>query len=243
MNPHEPPPRHVSLIELAELCGEDADALYWLSQQQPDSIDSAREFLRNWNQQIRPWLSKFKDEYWKGDQEAAFRVMAIAASFDGFPVPDWAAQALYRGWHAYTHWKPGAGSINAAMGINRQGKRQPDNRRRALFRNLAMWLIRDHAHLRNRTIDKELYDDVAKQLLDPSTIPQSYIRPEVEWTIEMFRKESGEPLTDLSGTTVGRWYEELMQQVAQGSAPTGRETKAETEKIIRHHLIFDNKKK
>ena len=59
----------------------------------------------------------------------------------------------------------------------------------------------------------------------------------------MFREESGEPLTELSGTTVGRWYEELMQQVARGSAPTGGGTKAETEKIIRRHLIFDNKKK
>ena len=244
MNPHEPPPRHVSLIELAELCGEDADALYWVSQQQPDSIDSAREFLRNWNQQIRPWLSQFEEEYWKGDQEAAFRVMAIAASFDGFPVPDWAAQALYRGWHAYTYWKPGAGSINAAMGFERDGKRQNDNRRRAHLRDFAMWLINDHAHLRNRAVNKDLYNEVAKQLLDPSSIPQSYIRQEVELRMEMMREEFGEPLKELSGATVGRWYEEMKQQIARRSAPNGGGIKAETAKSApRYHFIFDKSKK
>jgi hypothetical protein len=188
---------------------------------------------------IRPYLVELEKEYRNGDAKAALRALSYASTAY-FPVPDWAAHVVSSAWGDYITWKPGAESINAAMGVEREGAQQLANRRRILLGRSAAQLVLYHHRKRGRDINKALYADVAKELIDPSKIADPIIRRGVRWALDILEQESGEALTQLSGATVGRYYEEVKQWLDS----TKKDQVAEAKKSVpRHHFIFDNSKK
>jgi len=238
MNPREPKQDVVSLKDLAELCGDDVDALYWLSQQYPDSIESASESLCHWADVLRPWLVEFQDEYHNGDAKAAFEVLSFA-SIAHFSVPDWAVQAISHGWGAYITWRPGAESIHEAMGAKREHAKEKANRRRVLLEYAAWHLVRAHKRETPEEENNSLHTKVAEELLNPSTIADPALRKGVERAREIFREEFGEDLPKFSGATVERWYGDVNRRESSTKQDTGGKNETEAP---RFHFIFDKSK-
>lgn len=238
--PRYPFHRRVTLAELAELCGDDAEALYWLSQMPNiENLEDARRMLEYWSKQMRPYLTHLEEAYRNGDATAAFRALQYA-NVSCFPVPYWAADALSHAWGAYVTWQPGADSINDALGVKRKGAKPFESRREILLGYCAARLVWYHHEKENRHITKALYADVAKEILNPSMISHPQIRKEVEWGLDWLREEFGEPLSKLSGTTVGRWYEGEKRR--RDRAKREKDTATE-KKPPRFPFIFDKSKK
>ena len=120
---------YLPLTVLAEVVGEEVDALPWLARLRPETRVQAEEYFANWSGS-RAYMDALRAHFESGDREALFRLIDTAATFH-VPLPQWAADAFSEGWARYTDFgyiapkgKVGRlAALGGAFGIARRRRR------------------------------------------------------------------------------------------------------------------------
>ncbi len=165
---------YLPLTVLAELVGEEVDALPWLARLLPETRAQAEEFFADWPKTCT-YLEALRERFEGGEREALLDAIRVAAEMN-IPMPDWAAAAYRSTLDGYEQAAPGTRTLADAFGVHREKSENLNSARR---RHMYQGFIRKRyealkrAGLRtaeNATGAPTIWEQISKELRSPKLL-------------------------------------------------------------------------
>jgi hypothetical protein len=168
---------YLPLTVLAEVVGEEVDALPWLARRArllPPTRDEVEKIFSHW-QGIRAYLDTLRERFESGDSEALLDAIRDAADLN-IPLPQWAATAYCSALDSYEQADPDTRTLADAFGIRRP---KSENLEVANRKYLYLGFIQDrykalkHAGLKtalNADGAPTVWEQISDELKDPSLL-------------------------------------------------------------------------
>ncbi len=172
--PGAPPygPVKLPLTVLAEVVGEEVDALPWLARLLPETKEKAEDlFWDHWHEN-KGEFKRLCCKYHLGEREALLDAIRFATELS-IPLPDWVATAYCSALDSYEQAAPGTRTLADAFGVRRA---KSENLNTARRRRLYRWFIvkRYEALKRaglktaeNTSDAPTIWDQISKELRNP----------------------------------------------------------------------------
>jgi hypothetical protein len=139
-------PFKLPLPVLAEVVGEEVDALPWLARRLPETKEEAEELFRDYWHQNRQGFERLCCDYHSGERYALLDAIRLATELN-IPLPEWVAAAYCSTLDGYEQAAPGTRTLADAFGVYRAKSVNLNTARR---RDLYQWFI----HKRYKTLKR-----------------------------------------------------------------------------------------
>jgi hypothetical protein len=165
---------YLPLTVLAEVVGEEVDALPWLARLLPETRAQAEKFFADWPK-TRTYLEALRERFEGGEREALLDAIRVAAEMN-IPLPEWVAAAYRSTLDGYEQAAPGTRTLADAFGVHRAKSENLNTTRR---RHLYQWFIckryeaLKRAGLRtaeNATGTPTIWEQISEELKNPKLL-------------------------------------------------------------------------
>lgn len=174
--PGAPPhgPVKLPLTVLAEVVGEEVDALPWLARLLPENRAKAQELFSHWPGS-RAYFEALRERFEGGEREALLDAIREAAEMN-IPLPQWVAAAYCSTLDGYEQAAPGTRTLADAFGVHRV---KDETLKTARRQHLYQWFIRKRyealkrAGLRtaeNATGAPTIWEQISAELKNPKLL-------------------------------------------------------------------------
>lgn len=165
---------YLPLTVLAEVVGDEVDALPWLARLLPETRAEAERYFTYWHGNIAEF-ERLRCEYAAGGHAALLEAIRFAAEL-GTPLPEWAATAYCAALDRYEQAEPSARTLGDAFGVHRT---KSEHLNAARTRHLYLgWILRRHEALKlaglrtaaNAAGAPTIWEQISKELRDPRVL-------------------------------------------------------------------------
>jgi hypothetical protein len=160
---------YVPLIELAEIVGNDLEALCWLRRLLPQTREEAQALYREHWPEVLGEFDRLRERFTAGDGAALLEAVDSAGEL-GVPLPEWVAEGFGQAWGSYTEAE--ARTLGEAFGVERGKSWSREAARKMGYTPLIRERIRALSKAGlvtapNAGAGRTIFEQIAKELANP----------------------------------------------------------------------------